>query len=162
MAIMASQNWAGQYMLDPTSRIHFSSFFPKKAWIILCKTDPDPIWMAYLGFDEMHLVWKQTGVLKSSGPVSGRMQPASYQFDTFRLGSVLPQTSQIILSKTSPNPICVRFWPNRSGLGNKPVCKNQSGMLLANASQPIWTGCESDPECLLLSLIHISEPTRRA
>ena len=22
-------------------------FFPKKAWTILCKTDPDPIWMAW-------------------------------------------------------------------------------------------------------------------
>ena len=44
-------------------------------------------------------------VQDSSGPVSGRTQPARYQFPTFRLGSVLPQTSRIILCKTSPDPI---------------------------------------------------------
>ena len=43
-----SQNRAGSYVLDPTSRILFSSVFPKKAWAILCKTDPDPIWMTWL------------------------------------------------------------------------------------------------------------------
>ena len=37
-------------MPDLTSHICFSSIFPKKAWIILCKTDPDPIWMAWPGF----------------------------------------------------------------------------------------------------------------
>ena len=68
---------------DPTSRIHLSSVFPQKAWIILCKTDLDLIWMAWSGFGQMNLVWKQTGVQESSG------------------------------------------------------------LLLANASQPIWTGSES-------------------
>ena len=91
-------------MLDLTCRIHFSSVFPKKAWIILCKTDPDLIWMAWSGFGQMHLVWKQAGVQESSGPVSGRMQLAHYQLPTFRLGSILPQTSQIIC-KTSPDLI---------------------------------------------------------
>ena len=33
-------------------------FFPKKAQTILCKTDPDPIWMTWSGFRQMHLVWK--------------------------------------------------------------------------------------------------------
>ena len=42
---------------------------------------------------------------ESAGPVSGRTQPAPYQFPTFRLGFVLPQTSRIILCKTSPDPI---------------------------------------------------------
>ena len=92
-------------MPDLTSHICFSSIFPKKAWIILCKTDPDPIWMAWPGFGQMHLVWKQAGVQESSGPVSGRTQLACYQFPTFRFGSVLPQTSWIILCKTSANPI---------------------------------------------------------
>ena len=45
-----SRNRAGSYMHYPTSRIRFSSVFPKKAWIIVCKTDPDPIWMAWSGF----------------------------------------------------------------------------------------------------------------
>ena len=45
-----SQNRAGSYMPDPTSRIRFSSVFPKKAWITLCIADPDPVWMALSGF----------------------------------------------------------------------------------------------------------------
>ena len=79
----------------------FRSIFPKKAWIILCKTDPDPIWMACSRFDQTHLVWKLAGVQESSGPVSGRTQLACYQFPTFRLGSVLPQTPRMIVCKTS-------------------------------------------------------------
>ena len=76
--------------------------------------------MAWSGFGQTHLVWKQAGVQESSGPVSGRTQPARYQFSTFRLGCVLPQTARIILCKTSPDPDlvladCVRFWPNGSG-----------------------------------------------
>ena len=54
---------------------------------------------------QTHLVWKQAGGPESSGPVSGRTQPARYQFSTLRLGSVLPQTSRIILCKTSPDLI---------------------------------------------------------
>ena len=38
------------YMPDPTSRVGFSSVFLKTAWIMLCKTDQDPIWMAWSGF----------------------------------------------------------------------------------------------------------------
>ena len=112
-----SQNRARSYMPDLTSRISFSSVFLKKAWIILCETDPDPIWMAWSGFGQTHLVWKQAGVQESSGPVSGRTQLARYQFPIFRLGSVLPQTSRIILCKISDLVLtnCVRFWPNGSG-----------------------------------------------
>ena len=29
---------------------HFQFVFLKKAWAILCKTDPDPIWMAWPWF----------------------------------------------------------------------------------------------------------------
>ena len=84
------------------------------------RTDPNSIWMAWSGFGQTHLVWKQAGVKKSSGPVSGRTQTARYQFPIFKFGSVLSQTSRIILCKTSPDPDlvladCVRFWPNGSG-----------------------------------------------
>ena len=51
-----SQYWAGSCMPDPTSRIRFSSVFLNNAWITLCKTDPDPIWMAWSGFGQTHLV----------------------------------------------------------------------------------------------------------
>ena len=76
--------------------------------------------MAWSGFGQTHLVRKQAGVQESSGPASGRTQPARYQFPTFRLGCLLPQTARIILSKTSPGLIffladCVRFGPDRSG-----------------------------------------------
>ena len=152
-----SQNRAGSYMPDPTSCIRFSSVFPKKAWAILCKTDPDPIWMAWSGFGYTHLVRKRAGVQESSGPVSGRTQPACYWFPIFRLSRVLPQTSWIISYKTSPDPIW--FWLIVPGFGQTDPVRKQanvqesSGPLLANAFQPIRTVCESDLEYLLDRLV---------
>ena len=137
-----SQN---RYMPDPTSRIRFSSVCPKKAWIILRKIDLGPIWMVWSGFGQTQLVRKQAGEQESPGPVSGRTQPARYQFPTFRLGSILPQMFRIILCKTSPGPIW--FWLIVSGFGQTdPVriqagVRQSSGPLPANASQPIRTGC---------------------
>ena len=131
-------------MLDPTSCIQFSSIFWKKAWIILCKTDPDPIWMAWSEFSLTHLVWKQAGVQESLGLVSGRTQPAHYQFSTFKLGSILPQMSRIRLCKTSLDPI--QSWPTVSGFGQtNPFWKQasvqeSSGPLLADASKLIQMG----------------------
>ena len=77
------------------------------------------------------------------GPVSGRTQPTRKQFPTFRLGSVLSQTSWIILCKTSPYPIfvladCVRFAPNGSGPEAKPVCKDHPARF--------WPVLPSDPD----------------
>ena len=80
----------------------------------------DLIWMAWSGFGQMHLVQMQTGVTESLGPTSGRMQSASYQFTTFTLACILPQTAWIILCKTSLGPVwfwlIVRFGPNRSSM----------------------------------------------
>ena len=50
------QNRAGSCMLDLTSHIRFISILLKKAWIILCETGLDPIWMAWSGFGQTHLV----------------------------------------------------------------------------------------------------------
>ena len=61
--------------------------------------------MAWSGFGQARLVWKQAGVQEWPGPVSDRTQPARYQFPTFGIGYVIPQTSRIILCKTSPDPI---------------------------------------------------------
>jgi len=136
-------------MSDPTSRIRFSPVFPKKAWIILYKIDLGPIWMAWSGFGQTHLVWKQGGVQESAGPGFARTQPARCHFPTFRRVSVPPQTSRIILCKASPDP--VQFWQIVLGFGQTdPVRKKadvqkSSGPLLANPSQPIRTGGESDP-----------------
>ena len=94
------------FMPDPTSCIRFDSVFPKKTRITLRKTNADPIWMVWSGPGQTpYLVRKQVGVQESSGLASGRMQPARYQFSTFNLGSVLPETSRIILCKTSLGPI---------------------------------------------------------
>ena len=51
-----SQNRAGLCMSDPTFRIRFVSVLPKIARIILCKTDPGPIWMAWSGSGRTDLV----------------------------------------------------------------------------------------------------------
>ena len=127
-------------MPDPTSRIRFSSVFPKKAWIILCKTDPNSTWS---GLGQTHLVWKQAGVQESSGPVSGRTQPARFQFAT-------DVPDKIVQNRPDP----IYFWLIMSGFGQTDPARKQAGVqessgpLLANASQPIRTGCESDPACL--------------
>ena len=81
------------------------------------------------------------------------MHPACYQFPTFWLGSVHPQTTRIILCKTNPDPIW--FWPIVSGFGQTDPVRKQAGVqkssgpLLANVSNLIRTGCQSDPACLL-------------
>ena len=135
------QNRAGSYMPDANSRFRFRSVFPKQARIILRKTDPDPLWMAWSAFGQMHLVRKQAGVQESSGPVSGRTQPARYRFPAFRLGSVLPETSRIILCKTSPDP--VQFWLTVSGFGQTDPVRKQAGVQ------------EWDPACLLGCILSV-------
>ena len=66
---------------------------------------------------------------------------------------VLPQTSRIILCKTSPDPIW--FWLTVSAFGQMDLVWKQASMqfkssspLLANASQLIWTEYELDPAYL--------------
>ena len=79
MAIMASmQPGSGQIIY---ARSDFGSVFRKKAWIILCKTVPDPIWMAWSGFGQVHLVWKQASVQESSDSIMAEHNwplPVSY------------------------------------------------------------------------------------
>ena len=116
------QNQAESYKPDPPSCIWFGFILPQKAWTIQCKTNTDPIWMAWPSFGPMHMAQKQ----ESSDLVSGRMQPARYQFPTFRLGSVLPQTSRTILCKTSPDLIW--FWLIVSGFGQTDPVRKQAGV----------------------------------
>ena len=105
MAVVAS-------MQPKLGWIWFSSLFPKKAGIVLY-TNLDLMWMAWSGFGQTDLVWKQASMQEWSGLVSSRMKMAHYQFPTFRLGCVLPQTSQIILYETSLKAsLCARLiWP---------------------------------------------------
>ena len=77
------QNWARLCMPDLTSHTWFSSVLPEKAWIILCKTSSDPMWMTRSGFGWTDLVQKQAGVQESLGLVlAEHNQPASQYFQT--------------------------------------------------------------------------------
>ena len=97
--------------------------------------------MAWSGFGQTHLVQKQAGVQQSSGSVSGRTQPARYQFPTFRLGSILPQSRW----ETRPDPIwfwltaCVRFWAKRI-LSRSKLCARIIRPASGHASEPIRIG----------------------
>ena len=106
-------------MPDLTSCISFGSILPKMVWIRLCKTGPDPIWVAWSGIGQTDLALETSRCARIIGSASGKTQPARYKFPTFRLSCVLPQMSRIILCKTSPDVIwfqlTIRFWPNRSG-----------------------------------------------
>ena len=73
-----SQNWARSYISHPTFLIQFGSGLPKKARIILCKDSLDPIWMAWSGFGQKHLVRKQAGLQESPDLVlAERNRPAT-------------------------------------------------------------------------------------
>ena len=110
----------------PFQHLFFLSFF-KTQIIIIVQNRPGS------DLDGLVRVWPNASCLEASqcagiiGPGFWQMQPARYQFLTFRLGSVHPQTFRTILCKTSPDP--VYFWLIVSGLGkqirsgSKPVCK---------------------------------------
>ena len=134
-----SQNRAGYQVIimpDPTSCIRFSSVFPKKAWITLCKTDSGPIWMAWSGSGQTRQVQKQARVLESPGQVSGRTQPVRCQFLTFTL---VP-----FFHKHCAKPARIRFNSDlipADCFQTDPVRKQanvqeSSGPLLGNVSQP--------------------------
>ena len=95
-------------------------FFPKKAQTLLCKTDPDPIWMHGLV-----RFWPN-----GSGPEAsqctriiepgfwGRTQPARHQFPTFRMRSSTDGPDHLVQNHPGSDSVladCVRFWPNGSG-----------------------------------------------
>ena len=102
-------------MPDPTPRIRFSSVFPKKAWITLCKTDQDPIWMAWSRFGQTHLVCRNHLVRF----LAGRNLPAT----SFPLSDSVPffhrrPTDNIVQNRPGSDLVlaaCVSFWPNGSG-----------------------------------------------
>ena len=80
--------------------------------------------------------------------VSGRTQPACCQFLTFRLGSVLPQTSWIVsyCGKTSLGPIgswlTLRFGPNGSGLEARWCTRT----IWPTSGQHFWSQSGSDAD----------------
>ena len=77
-----------------------------------------------------------------------QMQKPHYQFPTFRLGCILPQTAKIILCQTSPGLIW--YWLTASSFRETDLVQLQEslGLLQANTSEPIWIRYELDPACL--------------
>ena len=138
------------YMPDLTSRtpIRFR-FLQRRPGLYCAKSAPGPIWMAWSGCPEA------SRCARIIGPGSGRTQPARYQFPTFRLGCVLPQTAWVILcyppppppppkknrkKKHSQDPVWFRL--TVSGFDRTDPVRKQAGVqessgpLLANASEP--------------------------
>ena len=73
--------------------------------------------------------------------------PVSHSQTRFRSSTDVPDN----IVQTQPRSAlvladCVRFWSETAGVQESP------GPLLASASQPIRTGCEMDPACLLGTL----------
>ena len=113
-------------------------------------------------------------------PGSGRVQPAHYQFPTFRLSSVLPQTAQMILCKTSPDQDriitsldhivqnqpgsslvladCVRLWPN----GSCPEASQCARIFwFASEVNQIWKVYSINP-CRVLINLSLDDPIQSA
>ena len=137
MAFTAIQptEWAGSYLPGPTSCIRFSSILSKKARILLCKTDPHPLWIAWSGFGQTHLVLKQAGVQEYSGPVPGRDATGSLPVSRFqtRFRSSTDVPDNIVQNQPGSDLVladCVRFGPNGWRSGSKPVCKNHPARFL--------------------------------
>ena len=143
-----SQNRAGSYMPDLTSCTRFGSVFPKKTWTILCKTDPDPIRMAWSGLGRR--IW------------SGSKPMCKNHWALFLEGCNQPTTSfplsdSVAAFHRQSRSHCVKPGLIRFGFGwlcqvlTKRIWfrSKPSGLLLANASEPIQIGCKTDPACLL-------------
>ena len=92
----------------PTFRL--SCVLPQTARFILCKASLDPIWFG-LNASGLEASWCAKIIMPGLAECN---QHACYQFPTFRLGCVLPQTAWIILCKASLDPVW--FWLHASGL----------------------------------------------
>ena len=101
--------------------------------------------MAWSGFGQTYLVWKRAGVQESHGPVSGRTQPARYQFPHFqtRFRSSTDIPDKIVQNQPGHDLVladCARFWQKRIQSGSKPMCKNRParfcGSMLPSRSGP--------------------------
>ena len=154
MAITAAG--AGSYMPDPISRIRFSSFFSKELRHGPYFAKPTRIRSGRPGqglakritfWSESKPVYRNHWVRFLAGrigPVPAshfqtRFRPSTYIPDNIvqnQPGSDLVVADSVSFGQTDP----VRKRAN---------VQESSGQLLANASQPIRTGCESDPACLL-------------
>ena len=119
-------------MQDPTSRIRFSSIFPKKTWITLCKTD----------LDGLVRVWPDVSGLEASRG-GGIIWPGFWQDAT---GLLLVSHFQTRLRSSTDVPDnsiqnhpraglvladCAGFWPN----GSSPEVSQCARIILPASGQ---------------------------
>ena len=123
--------------------------------------------------DGLVRVWPKTSGLEASR-CAGIIGPGFWQdatgplpvshFETrFRSSADIPDNikqnqrgSDLVLAD------CVRFWPKLMDPVRKQTSVQESSSpLLANASKPIRTGCESDPACLLGQLDDWQNPAHK-
>ena len=104
-------------------------------------------WMAWSGFCQMHLVWKQAGCAGIIGP--GFWLDATGPVPVFHF-----QTQSHFVTQ-HPGSYCTKPAVSVSSLGQMDLVQKQGGvqqssdLLLANTSELIWTGCETDLARLL-------------
>ena len=127
MAITASvQPESGRIVYTGSDFPHpFSSVFPKKAWAIVCKTDPDPISRAWPGFGYTRIwsglkagwcariIWfgfwqDATGLLL----VSHFQTPLSSSTDVLDNIQIQPGASLVLADCSSFGPTLFQFWAN--------------------------------------------------
>ena len=119
-----SPNWARLYMLDPSSCIQFSSVFPKKAQIILCKTSR--ILAGWPGQVLAKQIWSGSkNHLAQFCEMPTGLQPISH-FQT-----QLHSSTEGLHHNYCAEPTQIWFWLTVLGFG-------QFGPLLASASEPVW------------------------
>ena len=147
--------------------VYAGSDFPHPFQIRFSKEGMDHIVQNRPGFDLNGLVtvWSNASGLEGSW-CAGISRPGFSQNATGPLPVSYFQTrscsstdvpDKIVQNQPGSNSVladCARFWPNRSGPEASRVQKS-SGPLLANPSQLIRTGCESDPARLLGTFINL-------
>ena len=115
-------------MPDPTSCIRFSSIPPKKAWITLCKTGPDLIWMAWSGFGRKpDRIWPQAGWIVYAR--SDFLHLIQYCSSEEGLDHVVQNWPRSDLDGLG------RFWPNTSG-PETSRCVRSPGLVLVEHNRP--------------------------
>ena len=86
----------------------------------MLKTSPELTWMAWSGFGQMYLLWKQAGVQESLG--HGFWQDATGLLSVAHLHTQLRSSTDVLYHVVQTQPgsslvlaDCVRFCPNRPG-----------------------------------------------
>ena len=101
-------------MPDLTSHILFDAALPKKARIILCKTGPDPVWMASSGSGE------------SSGLILAKRNQPATSFPFSDSSVFFHRQPRSYGQKNSQDPSW--FWPTVSGFGQMDPVWKQTGV----------------------------------